>query len=300
MESIPNEILMEILAKLSLSDVYHFCSTNKEINRLCHDYYLSPRFWKLKLHNDYPDIIIPPWIHKNKEYKKLYMYWLNYKSGHSKLIEIPAKIFNHGNEEVGFSIDDEIRTINKMNKNEKLFQYVEDLNIRRGDVVHLSIVVNYRNEGKYMYTGHDFKMLNYSKDEYGSVPEEFQVIDEFSIDYWIDTIAHNYIVNFNIQPYLSEAITNLKRLESEDFTIYKTTFTHWSGLEYTIILTYDENKTLLEVQEDLNTSTFGARDEYEIYDGPYDPERTLFNSPFSKNNLIYYTINDDEAEIDEI
>lgn len=85
--------------------------------------------------------------------------------------------------------------------------------------------------------------MDYCRDEYGSVPSEFQVIEEFPIHYWEENITHNYIINFDLHPYIEEAQNNFQRLKSYDYDydyIYQTTFTHWSGDKYTIIIARDE------------------------------------------------------------
>lgn len=80
---------------------------------------------------------------------------------------------------------------------ELLTKYIREngILIRRGDVVSLlPQSKRYRNDFTYIWNGEKVIELDYTIDDYGSVPPEFVVTDtEFSPDYWIHAIAHNGI-----------------------------------------------------------------------------------------------------------
>ncbi len=70
------------------------------------------------------------------------------------------------------------------------------LDIRRGDVIHLESMGDYRNDGLWIYDGTNFHDLYNEIDDYGSVPSSF-CIPEFPPWYWQDIIVHNSIVWFD-------------------------------------------------------------------------------------------------------
>lgn len=78
-----------------------------------------------------------------------------------------------------------------------LNKYKENLEfyktLKRGDVVYLSEFDSYRNDGKFLYAGNQFILLDTSFDEYGAIPTSFVSIEEFPLFYWNDVIIHNCI-----------------------------------------------------------------------------------------------------------
>ena len=65
--------------------------------------------------------------------------------------------------------------------------------IKRGDVIHVKECGEYRNDGKFLYAGREFIVLDSLYDDYGHVPPSFVTIEEFPMNYWDDTISHNCI-----------------------------------------------------------------------------------------------------------
>jgi hypothetical protein len=70
--------------------------------------------------------------------------------------------------------------------------FLKDI-LRRGDVVEITDVNNYRNDGRVIWNGKKFIALDYDIDEYGAVPKEFLILTEFPPMYWEFAIDHNYI-----------------------------------------------------------------------------------------------------------
>lgn len=68
--------------------------------------------------------------------------------------------------------------------------------LKRGDTISpIPKAERYRNTGVSIWNGEKVIPLDYSIDEYGSVPQEFKITDsEFSFTYWLDVIAHNSII----------------------------------------------------------------------------------------------------------
>lgn len=69
--------------------------------------------------------------------------------------------------------------------------------LRKGDVIFLEFDIGYRNDGKVMFNGQELVDLAWDPDEYGNVPEEFQ-IGEFPPLYWSEVIVHNNYIPFNV------------------------------------------------------------------------------------------------------
>jgi hypothetical protein len=68
-----------------------------------------------------------------------------------------------------------------------------DDNFKYGDVIRHEFF-GYRNEGVYLYNGHQAVELAWEPDEYGSVPESFPAITQFPPQYFSDSIEHNSFI----------------------------------------------------------------------------------------------------------
>ena len=56
----------------------------------------------------------------------------------------------------------------------------------------------YRHQGMYIFNGQKLIHLDDEPDDYGSIPEEFQVIKEFPPMYWSYILNHNSYIPFNV------------------------------------------------------------------------------------------------------
>lgn len=211
----------------------------------------------------------------------------------SKLISILETLFRP--EEVDLdSTDHSVKTsqdvATALNANPDVQKFLKEKQVHRGDVLHVKAMGDYRNEGKFMYDGLKIVDLDYTRDEYGAVPAEFKVIDEFPIRYWTDAIEHNGIVHFNVEPRMNQILANLTRkdLKDPDLEIYESTFDH-NGTSYRIIFTYQDDLPVSheKIVEDLNAGAFSAFDDIGFEDEiasvipEYDSNKTLFVSCFS-------------------
>lgn len=71
-------------------------------------------------------------------------------------------------------------------------------NIRRGDTISLIPRDDkYRNDWTFIWDGEKAINLEYDIDDYGYVPREFVVGNEFQPDHWTTTIAHNGIFHLS-------------------------------------------------------------------------------------------------------
>lgn len=86
---------------------------------------------------------------------------------------------------------------------------------KRGDIIG---IINYesfgyRNNGKYIWDGEKLTDLEYSIDDYGSVPNTFLVGKEFnSALYWTETVDHN---NYIFAQFDKEFVSDLKILDQD-------------------------------------------------------------------------------------
>lgn len=85
--------------------------------------------------------------------------------------------------------------------------------IRRGDLVRLESVPEYRNDGICIFDGRHMLDLGLEPDEYGTLPSSFLVITEFPVDYWHyyrHMITHNYIVWFHPYPFVDQLLSTVE------------------------------------------------------------------------------------------
>jgi hypothetical protein len=80
--------------------------------------------------------------------------------------------------------------------------------IKRGDFMQLS-KNEYRNDTMLVYDGDEFIVLSYEPDDYGTLPKEFVVGDEFAPMHFRDTNAHNTFVPFNNTRHKQKILDNL-------------------------------------------------------------------------------------------
>ena len=265
---LPNESLLKIIIYLPYKDLLRFCQVNTQMYQIYQDDYL----WRLRLDNEYPDVPRP----QNTSFRRLYEYWRNRKHGKAKVIEVPKDIYNPSDLE---ELQNHGLIWEFMNSDPSLNDYLRKQNARRGDVIHLEVEGDYRNNGKSMYDGNEIVPLYYEIDDYGSVPPQFKVIDEFPIRYWhtenLDIIDHNTIVFFDAKSYIDQIMTNLKLIKENRYgVVYKTHFIHWTGVTYYIIM-IDNGHMIDEVKDGVFNSyddTCMLSDNEETY----DPNRTIF------------------------
>ena len=207
----------------------------------------------------------------------------------ARQIEIPINLFRPANIgiEDGCSDEQEQQIADFLSASPEIMTFLRANNIRRGDIVHLEVNGDYRNDGKYMFDGERVIALDSSLDEYGSVPSQFKAIDVFPLRHWVGVIEHNGIVHFDASPYVDEIMRNLEETQvDETGEFYKSSFTHANGETYTIYWTYQDNLPISKekVKSDLLGGVFSVFDEvgFDAEIGNYDEERTLFVSIFSQ------------------
>lgn len=202
MENLPTDILQKTALNLSPKDIISLCLTNKRFNeKICN----SKNFWQNKILIDYPKQIYNPLLFQNTP-KTLYMLL----SMNSKVVQISSREFPKLSR---YDLDDNKMADALTKAITKKFIYQN--NLKRGDVLHLQWIGNYRNEGKFLWDGSKAVNLDYTIDDYGSVTTEF-AFPEFRPDYFLESIKHNEIVRLSPDK-VKEAITNFNVEEQTSY-----------------------------------------------------------------------------------
>jgi len=148
-------------------------------------------------------------------------------------------------------IDDKLIIKNKLAQG---LLYLRNIlaDLKWGDLIVFRELSGYRNSGVFIFNGTDIVPLNYTIDDYGSLPKEFHVIqDGVPIMYWkpqeakkVIGIEHNSFVWFDHKLVRDQCIKNIKygMLYSyhSQYDIY-TTFEYKTQGEYRIIFDYEQD-----------------------------------------------------------
>ena len=191
-----------ILSLLSYRDILRVCQVSKYTQNLCDDSSL----WRNKIKKDFPrrsKIYYRPYVrlwHENP--KELYRI-INQPS---KIISIEEEEYpelefytiHHGEYKIGIEIAEIITNVFQLN--------LHNIPLLRGDIIHLTWLGDFRNEGKLIWTGEKIVELDYNIDDYGSVPSEFQ-FPEFPLDHFQKSLER-YSILWLSSATVQEAIDN--------------------------------------------------------------------------------------------
>ena len=86
--------------------------------------------------------------------------------------------------------------------------FIDKSKPKRGDIMQLS-EEEYRDSTTMIFDGEKFIDLAPEPDDYGTIPEQFELYDEFPYKHFLGLMAHNNYVPFNIQKHLSQIEKNL-------------------------------------------------------------------------------------------
>lgn len=115
----------------------------------------------------------------------------------------------------------------------------------KGDLIVFEEAAGYRNSGVTIFDGNKIIPLDYTIDDYGSLPSIFHVIEnDVPITYWQDTatehgIVHNNIVWFNHKLVLNQCGTNITYGPLPDKYAIYTWFQYNSQIYYIVLDTTD-------------------------------------------------------------
>lgn len=158
-------------------------------------------------------------INTSEELKKLVK--IPHPNGRALIHQIPASLFESFD-------DEELERYDTIFTNSEVsdlllnigLKYLlqEEVDLRRGDLVEFEFLNPDFGHAFVIFNGEYLEFLYYGiESQTGSVPPSFQVITEFPIEYWNDTIFTHDIVFFDITPYKAEILKNIK-MDSTQFT----------------------------------------------------------------------------------
>lgn len=140
--------------------------------------------------------------------------------------------------------------IDYLNNNPLVKDHLILNNIKRGDILNIGTSEN--DDGKFIYDGKKIVKLDHYKSISNilqfSIPSQFQVINEFPINYWNDLNLKSPIVNFNTDKFTDLLIKNLytyidsnnRIIKYNDILLFRIVFNHWI-FKYTIFITVNVN-----------------------------------------------------------
>jgi len=128
--------------------------------------------------------------------------------------------------------------------------------LRRGDIVIMTNIAGYRNDGLFIFDGTEVIHLAWEPDDYGTIPIQFKVPEDFPITYWEDIILHNAYVPFDFVKWSDQLQANFTSIEFEtpkkrtSYTsgkfqakLYHSFFTYKDEKYYVICNNLDEQNT---------------------------------------------------------
>lgn len=98
---------------------------------------------------------------------------------------VPKTVYDYPEDQLG----NEDKMIDDINQS--LCKYLEDNQVKRGDIVVLQEEDGYRNDYRFIYNGEEICCLDYDPPcgyDYGIVPSNFLCITEFPMGYWDDAL----------------------------------------------------------------------------------------------------------------
>ncbi len=168
------------------------------------------------------------------------------------------------------------------------FSIVSDLDFKklnRGDILQFTDFEDYRNSGKVIYDGSKLLHLDSEPDEYGNVPKDIYINDYPVVDYFEDSITHNYHVSLK---YNVKELEFIKKLDLEDADI--STVYHYKFDKYDIFSVFDLNLEPVDMNNWFNANINNFIENIADSDDMEDPEikyiqNVIDNNP---NTLVYY------------
>jgi hypothetical protein len=145
-------------------------------------------------------------------------------------------------------------------------------NLKRGDLIKINDRT-YRNNDTFIWNGDSIENFNFDIDEYGSIPDDYNVISEFPCSYWKRFRTHNNLVPFDFNKILN---TNIKKLilESKKYMIKNTYNNMYDGLSFLLFI---DIETLINMKKYKTKILFEIQNRSDI--------------KFMKNEIINHCIN---------
>lgn len=169
--------------------------------------------------------------------------------------------------------------------------------IRRGDIIELTCVSGYRNDGLFIWDGEKVMDLENDIDDYGNVPQEFKVLD-----YSNDMKNKNTIIEHNpeILPILKNLFLDddnyyipldiLKLIEEFSINIKVFDPKHWDGMiDHNSIVWFDYTMYLDELIQNLSYEYVALQKGWVFYTFcklPYDDHLVVFEYDYYEHETV--------------
>ena len=133
-----------------------------------------------------------------------------------------------------------------------------------GDILKISCVAGYRNDGLLIYDGKKYINLYSEDDEYGSIPPEFKCIRDFPIKHWDGIISHNLFIYIDTS-ILDDYMIYKKKKVLLDIELIEVSIVKAGGYKFYFV-------------EDIDTVIvkglfqYSQKSDYKLYDPAYHPD----------------------------
>lgn len=123
--------------------------------------------------------------------------------------------------------------MNEYLNQEPVITYLKEQGIKRGDIIEITEVSGFRNDGLAIWDGNKVQELATEPDDYGTVPPTFFVGEEFLTDHWEGHIFHNQYV------WVKTSDPSIKQQILDNLTPTGSSFTTHMGTFPIVFSTYD-------------------------------------------------------------
>ena len=98
-------------------------------------------------------------------------------------------------EEIGFKTAEQYGKSTERTILGRINKFIKPENILRGDVIYITGIAGYRNEGKYIWNGEKATPLDFTLSDYGSLPRVYEIntTNNFIPTSWLDLIDSSYV-----------------------------------------------------------------------------------------------------------
>lgn len=131
-----------------------------------------------------------------------------------------------------------------------VLSYIRKHDAHRGDIIRFESIPQYRNKCVLAYNGIGLLKLDTSVDDYGSIPKEFNPIEEgLPLTYWEDAIDHNTIIWIKTNTIHNNLIVSPKVgiVPRTKVTAAHCTFSY-RGISYTMVVEQTDNDQTISQQ----------------------------------------------------
>ena len=211
---------IKILLKLEYEELI----LKSRINKYVYSLFMDKNMWRQKIAKDFPLRSKYIWY---TEYLNLYkenpkqLYQIIARK--SKIVHFTWEDFPELSEKI--PLEDYAEGLSEEYLQlftDQLTPKLNDLPLLRGDVIYFGWVGNYRNDGKLMWDGQQVVNLDFSLDDYGSIPRNF-TFPEFPFDHFYQSIDHNCLIWIDPK-YIEQIIKIFDEKTQKSFvkTLYET------------------------------------------------------------------------------